>query len=386
MRQGIVVFTTTIVLAALASPAGAVTKVADYGFEGNLVSSTPGSPELTTIGTTALSTDAVTNPPTGQTATEGVLDFDAASGLAMSSVPANSTDYMIALQVRLDDLGMSGFRRLIDWSGGLLDAGAYVVEAPVNYPAVVALNGAYSPSSYVANFPSPIVENQWFNLIFYRTNSGIVLYLNGTLAGYVGTDSGTALGIGGLRFFADDSEEPGDDSASGSVARIRVYDGTVTTASQIAQIAAGGEPTDPPPPAPPTSGPPATASVVASAKMVRKGKTLVLPGAFKAVCPDAIPRFDCTYVARLRAAITTKAKGKKKRKRVVQLGRTSASLANNTSGSFDLQLSTSGARALKKAKRLKATVAIEITRPVFPAASTTATLTLKHPATRKKKR
>jgi hypothetical protein len=205
--------------------ASAATLKADYDFQGTRASSVAGAPALTDAGpgTNAFQTDTVLGNQ------QQVLTFPKDNGLALTSTNSiiSSGSYSVVMLVRLDQIG--GYRRLIDFTDGMVDNGFYALGGQlVLYPAATGNSAGLVPA------------NTYVQIALTRDAAGTVNgYINRTLALGPYDDSRAAdaaiTSSNILRFFIDDTAVPGEDSA-GAVARIRIYDGPLT-AAEVAALA-----------------------------------------------------------------------------------------------------------------------------------------------------
>jgi hypothetical protein len=189
-------------------------------------------------------------------AAQRVLRFPQHNGLTLS--PASSIvstgSYSIVMLARLDET--SGYRRLIDFTGGAVDNGFYALGGNlVLYP------------SASGNSAELLAPNVYAQIALTRNANGIVTgYANRTRVLGPYDDSSTLDAqikpADVLRFFIDDTSVSGEDSA-GAVARIRIYDGPLS-AAEVAALA---------PPPPPVQGKAVDVGVVSGTVMVK------LPGA-----------------------------------------------------------------------------------------------------------
>ncbi len=193
---------------------------ADYRFQNTMASTVAGAPALVDVGPTpnAFAVETVDG------ANRTVLAFQMSNGVRLSPTTAvtGGAVYTIVLLARLADV--SGYRKYVDYKDGSLDDGLY------NY------SGSLDFYDYVTGAGAPIAAGAWRQLVVTRDGSG-------TVTGYVdgveqfsfadGTGAGVVGAANALRFFIDDSETTGEDSA-GAVARIRVYDQALTPAEVAA--------------------------------------------------------------------------------------------------------------------------------------------------------
>lgn len=216
----------TVVFVALAGPASAATLVADYQFQGSLGNSSGAAPALTefswmTGGTGSFGTETVFG------VSRQTWSFPEGTGLVMNG--ANNVignQYSIAIVMKLNALG--GYQKLIDFRHNAdFDAGLYVIDSNLN---TYACGHATSTSN-------PIDSNTYQQIVMTRDSQKKVrVYVNGTqvLSGDDTTD-GCTLGTGSqIHFFVDDDYSCEQDATSceqgaGAVARIRVYNGALTS-------------------------------------------------------------------------------------------------------------------------------------------------------------
>jgi Concanavalin A-like lectin/glucanases superfamily len=212
-----------VTLLAAAPPASAATLQADYRFTHTLDSSCCGAPALTSIGLGAngFSDDTVAGVQ------RTVLTFPVANGLELpvgAVIPVDS--YTIAVRFRFDVL--DGFRRIIAVKDATLNGGLYNFNGQLNfYPAATGSGN-----------PPPFAPGAYAQAIVTRdaATEEVVGYVNGhkEISFIDGNDDATVGPAGVLRFFKDDDSVGGEESA-GAVARIRLWDGPLTTA-QVAAL------------------------------------------------------------------------------------------------------------------------------------------------------
>lgn len=207
--------------------------VADYRLQDTFAAAAEGVPELTPLGDVAFATEDVDG------AQRRVLRFGCNSGVAASTadlVPAD--EYSVAVLFRMDE--MAGHQRLLDFKGGTQDEGLYVVNGGLLFASAVSEG-------------TQVAENAYVQVVLTRTAAGAVtVYANGEQA-LTFDDAESEFAIiedGQLRFFRDNETEGGtEDAAAGAVARIRLWDHTLSSA-EVAAL-------DDTPPAPgPTTGSP----------------------------------------------------------------------------------------------------------------------------------
>jgi hypothetical protein len=186
---------------------------ADYRFNHTLASSVGSPPKLRGIGPAANS--FVTDTVDGSSRT--VLAFPKGNGLELrptTDLVAPSA-YSIVVLARLANV--SGFRRVLDFTRGTGDRGLYVVQG----------NLTFWPRSRGSG--SPIHAGEYAQLVLTRDVDGTVVgYVDGEEQfTFVDSRGDALLSKGSIRFFVDDQESPGENSA-GRVARIRLFRGALT--------------------------------------------------------------------------------------------------------------------------------------------------------------
>ncbi|MFL6374830.1 MAG: LamG-like jellyroll fold domain-containing protein [Pyrinomonadaceae bacterium] len=215
-----------VILAAIS--AAAQTLKADYRFQSSRSSEVAGAPDLADLVDPAHACPSYCNGFSTDTvdgASRSVLTFPVNNGLALqptTSVVTNPGVYSIAVLFKMDNT--SGYRRLIDFLGGTADTGVYVNGGLAFYP--VTNTGSIPPGT-------------WTQVVITRDASNVVTgYINGTSA-WSFTDSsnlGVIDGHNTLRFFQDNtSGGAAGEASSGSVARIRIWDG-VLSSGQVAAL------------------------------------------------------------------------------------------------------------------------------------------------------
>jgi hypothetical protein len=197
--------------------ANSATLKADYRFENNRDSSVSGAPALTDLGTNSFTTATVDG------VSKTVLSFTQNNGLSLSSTRGlvSSTSYSIVMLFSFEQT--SGWRRVSDVRNATTDGGLYINNGKLNfYPH--------------ASGATTISTNTYVQVVQTRDPIGTVtVYVNGTQQFQFNDSSSYALinSSNTIRFFRDDNN-PGE-ASPGSVARIRVYDGTLTS-SQVAAL------------------------------------------------------------------------------------------------------------------------------------------------------
>ena len=223
-----------------ASAAVASTAVlkANYQLDGIRASAIPGAPDLVDLGSgnrfASETVDGVTRK---------VLAFPRGGGMSLRTTGlVDPTSHSIVMVVRLAEI--SGFRRLLDVSGGDADSGLYDYDGQVVvYPDRATLGepiftaGAYHQVTLTSEATPTGSQRS-------------VVYVDGRRV--ASTVEPLDFGSAPLRFFRDNERGPGlAEESAGALACMLVYDGALT-AGEVAQQAddAGLCPSPRPPPAP----------------------------------------------------------------------------------------------------------------------------------------
>ena len=314
--------------------AGAATLRAVYRFQGDLASEIASAPDLANIGQgNSFATERINGLGRRQ-----VLRFPEGNGLSLNTTGlVNPTSNSVVVVFRL--ASTSGYRRILDFAGGVSDTGLY------NLDGRVALYGANSSSENVV-LNNSYTEIALTNAAVAGGSEQVTAYLNGTEVAGGKASAGFDLGSGQLRFFRDNTigAFPGEES-SGAVSCVLVYDGTLT-AGEVSQVA--GDPTLCPAPRPSPGR--AEASVTGKPKATSsRGSTAVDTG-LTVSCPIGTTR--CPAVGRVSAA-PTRAHGK-------PLGVVRFTVPAGESTNVRVRLPRRGTRALRAAGTLKVRVSAQI--------------------------
>ena len=200
---------------------------ADYQFQGNLNSSVAGAPAMTDLACGAGANAFISDTIDGYSRQTLRFPFDCGVSVNTDGLIPNDA-YTIAALFRFDDV--TGYRRL---AGGDPndDGGAYILDGRLEFESTA--NPQFRPDHYI-------------QVVVVREASGRVrAYRDGSLRVDVPNDGGAFLLGGLLRFFQDDVLSPTEASA-GNVARIRLYDGALTTTQvraleRVANATGGGD-------------------------------------------------------------------------------------------------------------------------------------------------
>ncbi|HJY32018.1 MAG TPA: LamG-like jellyroll fold domain-containing protein [Actinomycetota bacterium] len=192
---------------------------ADYRFHGSLGSRVGAAPDLVEIGegTIAFTDEGMIG--------RSVLSFARGDGLSLTPPSViEGTEYTIEVLFRFDRV--DGYRKIIDFRDGSDDSGLYVLDGCLNfYPRRPHASFAIEADSYV-------------QVVLSRDSSArVVGYVDGIRQfAFRDTDVLAEIASQTLRFFVDDSVTEGEESSSGAVSQIRLYDRPLT-ASQVAALA-----------------------------------------------------------------------------------------------------------------------------------------------------
>ncbi len=196
------------------------TLTADYRFNGNLNDSLPGGVALTSHGGT-----------TGA----GVYTFGAGQGLSVSNLLANGSEYSIGIRFELDVT--SGYRKLVDFKDLSSDCGQYV-------------NGGLN--FFCMDSGGSLAANTFYDVVLTRTAAGTYsTYVNGLfLWSEADGDNDSVFSGSKMHFFIDDNARGGEVSG-GTVDRLLIYDGALTS-SEVGALDFGHQPDYAPTPEPAT--------------------------------------------------------------------------------------------------------------------------------------
>ncbi len=211
----------------LAGPTGgAPTLVADYQFQNNLNSSVAGAPALINLGTNTFGPAVVDGISTT------VLSFPSNSGVlfpAPGFVPSGT--YSAVVLFEFNDTTSYPWQRIMDFQNRTSDDGLYAHSGALNFYDV-----ALGADVLITNYA-------WVQVALTRDTSGNVSgYVNG-IQEFSFPDLGALAVMNStnpLSFFQDDLVYPNEASA-GSVARIRLYDGALSTTNVAALDRLPGE-------------------------------------------------------------------------------------------------------------------------------------------------
>jgi len=196
--------------------------VADYQFDGNLLSENSLAPQLfaTRTGSTFTTENVlgVVRP---------VRTFDAGNGLRLDNADdliVNST-YTIQMAIRIDDFtgGGTNFVKLIDYNLYANDTGFYVISS--NGGAVV---NYFDGGNALGTDPFP--NNAWTQVVLTRdVDRQVKAYIDGAEQfTYQAIDGATDVS-GALVFLDDDLSTNGNEISAGAIACLRIYDSALSS-------------------------------------------------------------------------------------------------------------------------------------------------------------
>jgi hypothetical protein len=325
---------TALLLFGAVDDAGAATLRAEYRFQGNLASEIASAPDLANIGQgNSFATERINGIGRRQ-----VLRFPEGNGLSLNTTGlVNPTSNSVVVVFRL--ASTSGYRRILDFAGGVSDTGLY------NLDGRVALYGANS-SSENAVLNNSYAEIALTNAAVAGGSEQVTAYLNGTEVAAGKASAGFDLGSGQLRFFRDNTigAFPGEES-SGAVSCALVYDGTLT-AGEVSQVA--DDPTLCPAPRPSPGR--AETSVTDKPKATSSGSSTAVDTGLTVSCPIGPTR--CPAIGRVSVA-PTHAHGK-------PLGIVRFTVPAGKSTNVRVRLPKRGTKILRDAGTLKVRVSAQI--------------------------
>lgn len=205
---------------------------ADYNFQNTFDSSIGAAPALQPegAGTASFGTATVNGSP------RTVYNFNGGAGLvAQTNGVISPNTYSVVFYATLAPIGSSDIAKLLDFKNLTSDAGVYNVA---NIPTF------YNATTQVANGTTPFpIDGSFAQFVLTRNATNTVsVYLNGALE-FSFLDSGSLAVIDDpsstnefLHLFFDDNQNTivtnglNLEDANGSIARLRLYDGALTTA------------------------------------------------------------------------------------------------------------------------------------------------------------
>ncbi len=185
---------------------------ADYQFQSTLSSSVAGSPNLNNVGSNTFGSRIVDGNP------RTVLNFSPNNGLTLSptvGVMPNDT-YTISVLFSFNET--SGWKKILDLKNGTVDRGLFVLDGKLVF---------YNESS--SGIAASVSPDTFVQVVLTRDSDKLVVgYVDGVMQfSFTDVDNeATISDQNTLRFF-NNIPSPGD-TASGSVARVRIYDNAIS--------------------------------------------------------------------------------------------------------------------------------------------------------------
>jgi hypothetical protein len=322
--------------------ASAASLRAEYRFQGDLASEVAGAPELVNIGRgNRFAFERVDGLGRHQ-----VLSFPEGNGLSLATAGlVDPTSNSVVVVFRLTDT--SGYRRILDFAGGISDIGLYNLDG-----RVVLYGGDDHDANRNIVLGDSFVQIALTNAAAPGGSERATAYVNGAEVDAATVSKGLDLGSGVLRFFRDNTSGAftGEES-SGAVSCILVYDGTLT-AGEVRQVA--GDPTLCPAPRPAPGR--AKASVTGKPEAIEsRHRSILVDTGLTVSCP--IGETACAASGHVDAVPTRGSAGASKGKR---LGVVRFSVPAGESSRVQVRLTGRGARALRDAGALGVRVSAEI--------------------------
>ena len=210
-----------------AGSAGAATLKAEYQLQGSRASAVAGAPALVDLG------------PGNQFITESVgaitrqvLAFPSGGGMSLATAGLlDPNSFSVVMVFRL--AAVSGYRRLLDFSGGRADLGLYVLNGRV---VLYGSNGLYVPAPLVP--AGAFVQVALISGADFDGTQWTEVDIDGYPAIFVERPGNVTLGSGELRFFKDNvSGGPGGEESAGTLACVLMYQDVLTPEEVIEQAA-----------------------------------------------------------------------------------------------------------------------------------------------------
>jgi hypothetical protein len=191
--------------------------VANYQFQNTLSSTIPSAPDLVPFVLGSYSSASIGGTPTT------VYNFGTQQGLSLNTTGLISNNYTIAALLQFNDI--TGYRKIFDFKSLTSDNGLYTDSGQLNF--------------YSENSGGPTVgPGTFFEVVLTRDSSTALMtaYFDGTPV-FSFSDS-SSLGVISaanlLNIFQDDATTGGNESSSGSVAGLRIFNNVLTDAEVAA--------------------------------------------------------------------------------------------------------------------------------------------------------
>jgi hypothetical protein len=329
-----------LILVGGADSAAAATLRAEYQFQGDLSSEIAAAPDLVDIG----QGNGFAFEQINGLGLQQVLRFPEGNGLSLATTDlVDPSNYSVVVVFRLADT--HGYRRILDFAGGVSDIGLY------NLAGRVALYGAHSNSKNVV-LNSSYAQIALTNAAVAGGSEEVTAYLDGIEVAAGNAPEGFDLGSGQLRLFRDNTSGafPGEES-SGAVSCVLVYDGALT-ANEVSQVAGDLTLCPAPKPAPGR----AQATVTGKPDAIRSRRSIVVNTGLSVSCP--IGTAACRASGRVSAAST---RAPELASRGERLGVVRLTVPAGQSRRLQIHLPKRGAMVLRDAGTLKVRVLAKIT-------------------------
>lgn len=209
--------------------ARAATPVAEYNFQNTLSSSVAGAPDLVNLVDTARKVPNVFTTAIVDGMARTVLRFPQSNGVALGPTTGLISNDVYSIEILFSFDETDGYRRILDFLNGESQSGVYNLDGElIFYPGQQSADAA------------PITADDFHHLVITRDAGGRVTgFIDGVQrlsyddrARYGAVDEESNR----LRFFQDNTDGGAEgESASGEVARIRIYN-TVLTAQEIVAL------------------------------------------------------------------------------------------------------------------------------------------------------
>jgi hypothetical protein len=191
--------------------------VANYQFQKTLSSTIASAPDLVPFVLGSYSSASIGGTPTT------VYNFGTQEGLSLDATGLISDNYTIAALLQFNDT--NGYRKIFDFKNLTSDQGLYTDSGQLNFYDETSGGPTVGPGTF-------------FEVVLTRDSSTnlIIAYFDGTPV-FSFSDS-SSLGVLSaanlLNIFQDDAVTGGNESSSGSVAGIRIFDNVLTDAEVAA--------------------------------------------------------------------------------------------------------------------------------------------------------
>lgn len=191
--------------------------VANYQFQNTLSSTIASAPDLVPFVLGSYSSASIGGTPTT------VYNFGKQQGLSLDATGLISDNYTIAALFSFDDI--SYYRKILDFKNLTSDTGLYTIGGQLNFYNEASGGPTVGPGTF-------------FEVVLTRDSSNALMtaYFDGTPV-FSFSDS-SSLGVISaanlLNIFQDDAATGGNESSSGSVAGLRIFDNVLTDAEVAA--------------------------------------------------------------------------------------------------------------------------------------------------------